>query len=248
MNPLQTLVEDPRGGIPLPPALHDLYGGDLMVPEQGVYSNFVGSLDGVVALGDAAASSGPAISGRSEADRFVMGLLRAAADCVLIGAGTFRDDPGVLWTPGFVYPDLAGEFAALRRTLGLPEAPALAVLTASGELDRSRRAFSEQEVIVVGPGWEPAAEVIAGLRARGFRRVLCEGGPHLLGELVRARLLDEIFLTLSPVLAGSATDHVRLKMVEGVELLPAEGAWCRLLGLKRHGGHLFLHYSVNRDG
>jgi hypothetical protein len=55
---------------------------------------------------------------RSEADRFVMGLLRAFAGAVVIEAGTFRPDPHHRWTPGHVYPPAAGAFACLRRDLG----------------------------------------------------------------------------------------------------------------------------------
>ena len=60
-------------------------------------------MDGVTALGPEYPSSGSAISGHDPADRFVMGLLRACADVVLIGAGTLRATPGHLWTPGHVW-------------------------------------------------------------------------------------------------------------------------------------------------
>jgi len=118
----------------LPRALADVYGGDLGFREPCVYANFVASVDGVTALGPEYPSSESAISGHDPADRFVMGLLRACADVVLIGAGTLRATPGHLWTPAHVCPAATGGYAALRRTRGLPMDPLLAVVTARGDV------------------------------------------------------------------------------------------------------------------
>jgi riboflavin biosynthesis pyrimidine reductase len=227
--------------VPLGPGLEPLYGGPLALRADCVYSNFVSSLDGVVALPGAGVSSGPALSGRSEGDRFVMGLLRASADCVLVGAQTFRDDSGHLWTPGYIYPPCAEHFAALRAALGLPSDPRLVVLSESGSLDRSGRAFAADPLILEGK--RPLGEVLAELRSRGWRRVLCEGGPVVIGGLVREGLLDEAFITLSPVLAGRDQGW-RPGMVGGVELLPERGVWGRLAGVRRQGSHLFLRYDL----
>jgi len=73
--------------------------------------------------------------------------------------------------------------------------------------------------------------------------VLTEGGPHLMAQLVEAKLLDEMFLTVSPVLAGRNHEE-RMGMVEGIELLPHEGVWSRLLSARRHGDYLFLRYGL----
>jgi riboflavin biosynthesis pyrimidine reductase len=228
--------------VPLPEGLRTLYGGPLAMAEELVFSNFVTSLDGIAALPGADVSSGPALSGRSEADRFVMGLLRAVADCVLVGAQTLRDDAGHLWTPGYIYPPAAAGFAALRAALGLAPEPVLCVLTRSGELDRSERVFREQRPLVL-EGDLALGDVLGDLRGRGWRRVLCEGGPKVIGELVRDGLLEEAFLTLSPVLAGRGT-RPRPGMVDGVELLPERGVWGRLAGVRRHQDHLFLRYRL----
>jgi hypothetical protein len=64
--------------------------------------------------------SGQRISGGDEPDRFIMGLLRASADAVMIGAGTFHLAAGGLWHPETVCPQAAESFAELRRMLGLP--------------------------------------------------------------------------------------------------------------------------------
>lgn len=124
MDPLAPLFE--IDGLPtydLPEPLRRLYGGSLGFARPRVYANFVASLDGVVALEDEPHSS-QLISGSSEADRFVMGLLRACADAVVIGAGTLRAAPDSVWTPAFIFPDAARDFAALRRDLGRPDPPA----------------------------------------------------------------------------------------------------------------------------
>ena len=73
--------------------------------------------------------------------------------------------------------------------------------------------------------------------------ILTEGGPHVLGELMKQDLLDEAFLTISPVVAGRDRD-ARLGMVAGVEFLPAQGVWTRLLSIRRHGDFLFLRYGL----
>jgi riboflavin biosynthesis pyrimidine reductase len=64
-----------------------------------------------------------------------------------------------------------------------------------------------------------------------------------MGQLIEKGLLDEAFLTISPVVAGRATED-RLGMVEGVELLPKRGVWSTLLSARRHGDYLFLRYRT----
>src|SRR5664279_2395433 len=92
LAPLDTLYETKRGrALPLPPRLARLYG-ELRMPagraRPHVFSNFVTTLDGVVSLNVKGHASGGDISGFSLQDRMVMGLLRAVADVVIVGAGT----------------------------------------------------------------------------------------------------------------------------------------------------------------
>lgn len=90
LQALEVLFEMPgRAEFGLPGELAELYGGPLGFPEPRMYANFVASLDGVVAIPGEIDSS-HAIAAGSKSDRFVMGLLRACADAVLIGAGTQR--------------------------------------------------------------------------------------------------------------------------------------------------------------
>ena len=66
-----------------------------------------------------------------------------------------------------------------------------------------------------------------------------------MGQLLEDGLLDEAFLTVSPVVAGRGREP-RLGMVEGIELLPANGAWSKLLSARRHGDYLFLRYGFRK--
>src|SRR5471030_949889 len=101
---LERLYERPDlPSFPLPEPLAALYVGELGFPEPRVIANFVASVDWVVAL-PGNAESGGVISRGSEADHFVMGLLRACAGVVLIGAGTFRKGAGDLWDAESIYP------------------------------------------------------------------------------------------------------------------------------------------------
>lgn len=249
----------------MPEEIERLYGC-IGFDEPVLYSNFVESLDGVVTLGSSP-NAGSAISGRNQPDRFLMGLLRACADAVLLGAGTLRATPGHNWTPEHIFPDLAPSFAALRVDLGRKPRPRLVLLTASGEVEVAHPAVvagativttvrgarnlrgrlpDSCDVIELGEGGEvDVARAVAALHERGDRVILSEGGPHVMGELVKKDLLDEAFLTVSPVLAGRAEER-RLGMIAGVELLPAHGRWSRLLSARRHGNFLFLRYGVKK--
>ena len=232
--------------------------------EPVLYANFVSSLDGVTSLGSQP-SAGSEISGRNQADRLLMGLLRACADSVLLGSGTLRATPGHRWTPEHVFPDQAEAFAELRSSLGRTPRPRLVVLTASGEIPISHPAVAGGATIVTSSagaalldGRLPAAcdvievgksgpvdvsRAVAELRDRGQRVILTEGGPHVMGELVKRGLVDEAFLTLSPVLAGR-NGETRQGMIAGVELLPEHPRWNRLLSARRHRDFLFLRYDL----
>src|SRR5712692_1076768 len=134
-EPLELLFEDePRQELDLPSELLDSYCGPFELGDASVFANFVSSLDGVVAIPSVSQSSS-IISDRSEADRFVMGLLRACAEAVIVGSGTLRGSPTSLWTAERVYPPAATAFAELRRRLRIGPYPELALLTASGDVD-----------------------------------------------------------------------------------------------------------------
>ncbi|MBP0456707.1 pyrimidine reductase family protein [Streptomyces montanisoli] len=181
-------------------------------------ANMVSTLDG------AAQHEGRSQTISSAGDMRIFGVLRALADVVVVGAETVRQVDYL--------PARAREaFAARRAASGQGPAAAIAVVSASLALDFSRPLFTAPrvptllltgaaappervreaekagaEVVVAGdgPGVDPVRAVDA-LAERGLTRLLTEGGPRLLGQFVASRLLDELCLTVSPLLtAGSA--------------------------------------------
>lgn len=262
--------EEPEEDLALPASLAQAYGGGLGLAPDCLYANVVSSIDGVIA-GDEVLPS--AIAGGSLADRFVMGLLRAAADAILIGAGTLRAEPHHRWTPAHPFPAAAGEFLAFRRQRGIAELPALVVVTATGDLAGDLGAFgvTGQDCLVVttpggaarlghrplgagvavvaagSDGKVAAPDLLGVLAARGYRRVLTEAGPRLLGQFLAAGVLDEVFLTVSPVVAGGVpggrglAGTVPLAPPAG---RPSVGKPASLRSLRRHGSHLMARYTL----
>jgi riboflavin biosynthesis pyrimidine reductase len=182
-------------------------------PAAWVRANMVASADG------AATAKGTSGGISSEGDREIFFLLRGLADVVVVGAQTVRVEG---YGPARARPG----WAPLRA--GRPPVPPIAVITGRLDLDLSSPLFTAApagartivittgaappqqlelahecaDVVVAGSRHVDLALAIAALSERGLRRVLTEGGPHLLGQLVAADLLDELCLTVSPLLAG----------------------------------------------
>jgi riboflavin biosynthesis pyrimidine reductase len=242
----------------LPDELREFYGGGLGFESPCLYANFVETLDGIVAV-PSLEGSNALIADKSVEDKFLMGMLRAFADVVLVGAGTLLASPKGRWRPEGVYPEGREAFARLRARLGKPERPAVAVVTSGASLDlahpvladsvvlttergAARLAASVPDVVAVNDGdrvdLRAALDV---LRARGHSLVLAEAGPTTFGSLLAHALVDELFLTVSPLLAGRLGPG-RLALVEGVELLPQARVAPHLVSVRRAGDHLFLRY------
>ena len=181
--------------------------------------NFVTSIDGAVEVsGTTAALSSPT-------DQWIMGLLRRQCDAVLLGAGTLRAE-----AYGPLSLDERGR--AWRRHHGKPEHPILVVVSGSLDLDPGSRVFREApvrpivlthslapaarrqalepvaDVLTVGHRTVDLAAAVSLLHDRGLRQILAEGGPHLLGGLTAADLVDELCLTISPVLTGAGAGRI----------------------------------------
>jgi riboflavin biosynthesis pyrimidine reductase len=175
--------------------------------------NFVSTLDGVIAIDDVSAPLS------SPLDRQLFALLRDLTDVILVGAGTAR-------TEGYGPVRATEERLARRARLGHDGVPPIAVVTTRLELDLTSAFFTEAitrplvftterapeaariaagalaEVVVAGETSVDPRRVVAELAARGLPRILCEGGPRLFADLLAADAVDELCLTLAPVLAG----------------------------------------------
>jgi riboflavin biosynthesis pyrimidine reductase len=269
IEPLERLFEvDEIPRTTLPAELSRLHDGDLGLGNECVYANFVVTDDGAVSI-PGMRRANAFIAGDSDADRFLMGLLRAFADAVLIGAGVLRASPRGTWRAAEIYPPAADAYAELRGALGIATVPEVAVLSGKGSIDPAHPLFAAgalvltsdvgaarlsgqlpdaTKVLTLGdaPTLDPVS-VVAALRDRGHRRILCEAGPHTFGELLVVGLVDDLFLTRSPLLVGDAGAGTRLRLVEESDLLP-DGRQARLLSVRRHGSHLFQRYALERTG
>ena len=263
--PFTVLAEDddlPRWDVPA--EIERLYGR-LGLADECLVANFVQSLDGVVAI-PGLPRSHAVVSDDSEADRFVLALLRACADVVLVGTGTLAASPKGTWRVDKAYPEAAATFAELRAARGLAEQPRVAIATSGISFVPSHPVLDAGAIVLTSETAAPgiaqtvpeATEVVAvndgasvdlraavgALRERGHGVIVSEAGPTLFGQLVAAELVDELFLTVSPLLAGHALAS-RLNLVEGVELLPERRVAGRLRSVRTNDSHLFLRYALS---
>lgn len=201
-------------------ALLDLYAHPDPAPgrRSSVRAAMVSTLDG--------SATGP--DGRSgtinnAADHRAFLVQRAVADVLLVGAGTARAE-GYRELP-FSAPLRAARvrrgqppevvLALVSRSGSIPEdllhapsAPLVVTAAASPGLAALRASVGDERVVVAGDEDVDLARALDGLAERGLVRVLAEGGPHLLADLVAADLVDELCLTTSPVLVGGPGPRV----------------------------------------
>jgi riboflavin biosynthesis pyrimidine reductase len=218
-----------------------------------VRANMVASADGAVTV--------KGLSGglSSDGDRQIFGILRGLADVILVGAGTAR-------TEGYGSARPRESWRKLRR--GRPPSPPIAVVTRlldldlSGALftgapehartivittetapaDRRARAAENADVVIAGVEKADPAAVISALAARGLTRILTEGGPRLLGQLTTAGVVDELCLSISPMLVGGDACRV----VTGA--LTPEPWRLRLVHVLEQDGSLFCRYVRETPG
>lgn len=211
-----------------------------------VFVNMISTADG------RAARDGRTEALGSDADLALLVGLREIADAVLLGPGTLRAE-------GYDRLMKRAERRERRVAAGLAADPPAVVITRRSAVPWDAGLFQapEQPVIVytgADPGDVPEvpapveivrlenptpAAALADLRARGIRALLCEGGPTLLGALLADGVVDELFLTIAPMLTG---DEEEPTIVSGGRLpAPPE---LRLLWTLRAGEELFLRYAV----
>ena len=274
LTPLESLFDVVLGAaLPLPPDLSHLYGRLAFPPHPGhvhVIGNFVTTLDGVVALNEQGHAGGGDISGSNRHDRMVMGLLRAVADAVIVGAGTLRSVPQHLWTSQYIYPPLAGVYQQLRISMGKPTSPLNVIVTTHGAVDLELPVFQSGEMPVLLVTNTQGEERIRAQNLQPFIQlsavqssgplsaqtllqevnhirqcevILVEGGPQLMGDFFAGQALDELFLTLAPQIAGRDRKVERPGLVMGKRFAPEDPLWGTLVSVKRGESHLFLRYA-----
>ena len=207
------------GGSPLVPGqpLHDasLSAVYAETPRDGVWvrANFATSLDGAITGPD-----GRSGSVNTAADHVVFELLRALSDVVVVGAGTLRSE-------GYTALTVANRWRATRSALGLRTDLPLVCVSNSGAvpprlrdategtvlmathtgspgLAEAQQVLGPEHVLVCGDDAVDDARLVTMLGDRGWNRVLTEGGPHLVSSMIAAGVLDEVCLSLTPVVVG----------------------------------------------
>jgi riboflavin biosynthesis pyrimidine reductase len=271
--------DDATDGIDLPEALRGVYGR-WPLPEKGerpyTYVNFVASRDGRISFSEPGYGGGGPISGNNLHDRWLMGLLRARADAVIISAGEVAENGRHSWRPEAIFPNDGEAWGELRRGEGREPVPLHVVVTRSGMLRADAMIFNDPAVpVLVASGdegvdrarqqvgktpnirfWSSGDELdYAGLveelgRSFGVKTLLSEAGPRVYGAMLQAGVVDDEFLTMSPILTGNSEERPRLGLVEGVGFEPVAPPRSRLLALYRAGDFLFLHsrYTERRTG
>lgn len=197
----------------------ELYSAYAPPEEDWLRVNFVASADGAATLNGL---SGP-LSGKS--DKRVFKVLRARCDVLVAGSGTVLAE-------GYGPLELNPERVAWRSDRGLPNVPVMAVASRSARLDPGAPLFARAarkpivicsadatvdqmaslrevaDVIAVGSGAIDYRAAVEVMREMGLRQILCEGGPTVFGDLIAADLVDELCLTVSPLLAGAGPVRV----------------------------------------
>ena len=233
-------VEPKAAPGPLPAAVQELarlYASD--AGPSWLQANMVASVDGAASLdGRSGGLSGPG-------DRMVFTVLRSLADLVLVGAGTARTEryrpaqAAGLWQQ--LRPADAPEPAIAVVTAGLtidPDAPLLTgaapgartivVTTQDAPRDRKAAVARHARVIEAGHHQVDVTAAVTELRGLGYARILCEGGPTLLGQLAAARLIDELCLTTSPLLADGHAGRILTPSPTGTPAVPVTAFPARL--------------------
>jgi riboflavin biosynthesis pyrimidine reductase len=212
--------------------------------------NFVASVDGAVTVDGRAGGLG------TPGDKRVFDLLRGLCDVLLVGAGTVRAEGyGPLRDTPRRPPTRAGDrmippYAVVSGALDLD--PGWAVFTesaarpivitrAAAPADRRAALATVADVLVAGDDRVDLAAAVDQLARRGHPRVLCEGGPRLFGSLLAAGIVDELCLTVSPLLAGTGPGRI----VAG-EPLPERTRAATLRHVLEDDGSLLLRYAVGR--
>jgi riboflavin biosynthesis pyrimidine reductase len=266
-------AEQVDGGVALPEQWQRIYGSDWRLPsiESGphVFVNFATSRDGRISFSEPGHAGGGDVTDFNPPDQWLMGLIRARADAVLIGDTTLRSELHWLGSPEFMFPSDADAFRALRRSEKRIENALHVILSLHGDLPPEAAIFQRPDlhvVVVTTSKGRDRAEELVPLPANvevadlghesvdptrlirllhdeyGASSILCEGGSRVYGSLLAAGQVNEEFLTLCPVVIGSTPDRPpRPSLIEGVAFSPGATPRTKLISLRRVDDYLYLH-------
>jgi riboflavin biosynthesis pyrimidine reductase len=227
----------------------DLAGLYAYPPGPWLRANMVSSADGAAHL------NGVTRGLSSSADRHLFALLRTLADVILVGAATVRAENYGPVRQHELCPDLrpgrtpTPPIAVVTRRVDLdpdsrliasapPSARTIVITTAQAPADRQAALEERAEVIVAGQETVDLKAAVAALAERGHRRVLAEGGPHLLAQIAAAGLLDELCLTIGPLLAGPGANRILAGAMSAVPAQPLS-----LAHVLEDDSYLFCRYT-----
>jgi len=254
----------------LTPALTEIYGnlGFNSDAKSLTIVNFVVSLDGRTSYKLPSHKGGADISNKNPNDRLLMSILRAISDIVVVGAGTLRDLPHEKWA----YDNLVSSYLEDLRILKGSRRHRVAIVSQSGVLPKSAAVLedagerydlyilttpqgakvfnhdhpnSRASVVELGEDVVDLNRAFEFMTSElGCRLILSEGGPSLFGQLLKARLVNEIFITISPKIIGDKNTYMRPSLVEGVEFNPDNSPQFFIKSLRKAGEFLFLRYGL----
>lgn len=224
----------------------DALVAELRTGEPVLRVNFVSSVDG------AATHEGRSGGLSNDADKRYFELLRRASDVVVVGAGTVRAE-------GYGPLRVSDNSAEWRVANGLSAHPVFAIVTRSLDLDpvivndapvrpilftvegaSVPEALADADIVRAGDERVEGERLVASLAERSLTTVLCEGGPHLFASLLADDVVDELCLTISPVLEGGRGLRITAGLGERRDL--------QLAGILRSGSTLLTRYRRERKG
>ena len=258
----------------LPLAFQEIYGGDWQVPvvdgRPYTFSNFAQSRDGRISFAEPGIATGGDVTGFNVYDRWLMGLLRARADAILMGDVTVTMEPEFVFCAETISPNDADAFTALRRSEGRKELPLVVILSLEGKIDWTLPCFQDArshillatttvgaanvsdcdcaatvEVLILGDDIVDLQRLVTMLYdGFGVHTLLCEGGSRVFANMLDAGLIDEEFVTLCPTFIGRTPTRHRPSYTEGVAWTPATAPYSKPLNLRRAGDMLYMRTQV----
>jgi riboflavin biosynthesis pyrimidine reductase len=270
--------ESSTDGVALPAEFASVYGSAFNLPpahHDRPYTmvNFVCSRDGRISFGDPTELGGSAINNGCTADVWLMGLLRARCDAVVMGDGTLRAESEHVWTPAYLGGCDWQQFEALRAHEGRRPIALHVFVSLNGQIPVDAEILRRDDIEIVVATTTAAHDIAVKSTSRhprttvrafgddrvdtaalsrwlfaehGVRSMLCEGGPGLYGSMLADGVIDDEFLTLSPTMVGGPAPggERRPSLIEGASFRPRNGPRSIPISLRRAGDHLMLRSRI----